>query len=256
MLSDWNDWSCAGVNGINICRIIMKNQLLLIPQKSDIELDAVADAWMQKGGALKRIGKFWVKPKVANQEVSLYGNDTFCLVLGQILGLTLLSPKDEWIAELEEKWTKRAIAIVPIQDLQQVAFPQFVKPVIPKQFPAAVFSSITDLHPSIQGLEGKERLICSEIVDVESEVRCFVLDRKVKDLAFYEGSGKLEEAKAFIEAFLEECILDLPATFVLDVGFNQKIGWFILEFNAMWGAGLNGCKPERVLDCILVASVH
>jgi hypothetical protein len=30
--------------------------------------------------------------------------------------------------------------------------------------------------------------------------------------------------------------------------------WAVIEFNATWGAGLNGCNPEKVIAAILAAS--
>jgi len=50
--------------------------------------------------------------------------------------------------------------------------------------------------------------------------------------------------------------LDLPTTFVLDLGYNEKLGWFVIEFNSSWGAGLNFCKPEKVVECIRAAAVN
>lgn len=31
-------------------------------------------------------------------------------------------------------------------------------------------------------------------------------------------------------------------------------GWAVVEFNAAWGAGLNGCDAEKVLPGIVAAS--
>jgi len=41
---------------------------------------------------------------------------------------------------------------------------------------------------------------------------------------------------------------------VIDVGLIANRGWGVIEFNAAWGAGLNGCDPEKVLPAILAAS--
>jgi hypothetical protein len=30
----------------------------------------------------------------------------------------------------------------------------------------------------------------------------------------------------------------------------------ILEFNACWGAGLNNCKAEKVIECIIGATIN
>jgi hypothetical protein len=40
------------------------------------------------------------------------------------------------------------------------------------------------------------------------------------------------------------------------MAYDEQIGWFILEFNACWGAGLNNCKAEKVIDCIIDATIN
>jgi len=33
--------------------------------------------WEERGGEVKRIGKFWIKPEIGNKRVAIYGNDSF-----------------------------------------------------------------------------------------------------------------------------------------------------------------------------------
>lgn len=47
--------------------------------------------------------------------------------------------------------------------------------------------------------------------------------------------------------------LGLPRTYVLDFGkLNGR--WVVIEANATWGAGLNGCDPTPVVACIAAAT--
>jgi len=232
----------------------MENEILLIPDKADTERDAIAKIWEDGGGEVMRIGKFWIKPEVGNKRVSIYGYDSFCLVLAQILEIEMEMVKDEWIAELPNKYLKREINIIPIKESEKIDFPKFIKPVTPKLFKAEVFKSALELKAKIVGIEEKELLICSEEIEVKKEVRSFILNGKIKDLAFYEGDGNIEKPRKFIENFLTNCEIKLPKTFVLDVGFNDHDDWFVIEFNSSWGAGLNFCKPEKVIQCIREAA--
>lgn len=50
------------------------------------------------------------------------------------------------------------------------------------------------------------------------------------------------------------CRDQLPRVVVIDIAYNQEKGWFVLEFNACWGAGLNNCNAEKVIDCIIGAT--
>ncbi|MFK7771843.1 MAG: ATP-grasp domain-containing protein [Saprospiraceae bacterium] len=234
----------------------MKNEILLIPEKPDLERDNLAKVWEQLGGEVMRIGKFWIKPATKNKRVSIYGYDSFCLVLAQILEIEMLMPKDEMIASLDFKYLKRKIELFKVGEIGKIYFPKFIKPVTPKLFKAQVFDSADELKSKIEHIEETEILICSDIIKVEKEVRSFILNREIKDLAFYEGEGNLETPLRFIKFFLKECDVDFPSTFVLDVGFNEKLGWFVIEFNSSWGAGLNFCNAEKVISCIRAATIN
>lgn len=232
----------------------MRNELLMIPEKSDIERNSLAKVWEAKGGKVIRISKFWVKPETNNKRITLYGFDTFCLVLAQVLELELELIDDTLITKLPIEFLKRKLDVFEIENIQQISFPKFIKPVTPKLFDAKVFENQIELEQAIVGLERKEKIICSSIVKVDKEVRAFILNRKIQDLAYYEGIGDLEEPRIFIERLLHIPEIELPETFVMDVGYSKENNWFVIEFNSSWGSGLNSCKPERVIDCIRIAT--
>lgn len=72
----------------------------MIPDKPDIERDAVADVWSVTGSDVLRLGRFWDPPALDLQRVRLYGGDSYCQVLAQKLGLMLMSPPDDWLLQL------------------------------------------------------------------------------------------------------------------------------------------------------------
>ena len=78
-------------------------------------------------------------------------------------------------------------------------------------------------------------------------MRSFVLDVSV-----YEGTANPKEATALAERLAQA--ITLPRAVVVDVGLIAGRGWSVIEFNAAWGAGLNGCRAERVLPAVLCAS--
>lgn len=233
------------------------NQLLLIPEKADREREAVAQAWQQVGGKVLQVGKFWQAPKVGNASVSIYGNDTFALVLAQVLGLVLLMPPDELVTKLPYHWVKRQLHLSQAAGFNPTSLPLFVKSVKPKLLAAQVVRSPEQIT-AIQAL-GDEALICAEVVSISAEVRSFILDGQIQALALYEGKADLETARTFIDDFLQiflssNYVVALPRTFVLDVGYIASRGWGIIEFNSSWGAGLNHCPPHQVLACIAAAT--
>ncbi|WP_240462542.1 DUF4343 domain-containing protein [Myxococcus sp. CA018] len=46
----------------------------------------------------------------------------------------------------------------------------------------------------------------------------------------------------------------LPRTCVLDAAWVEGRGWVLLEANAAWGAGLNGCGAAEAARCIAEAT--
>lgn len=55
-----------------------------------------------------------------------------------------------------------------------------------------------------------------------------------------------------LEAVLDAAPLLPPC--VLDAGRLADGRWILLEANAAWGAGLNGCDPARALPAIATAT--
>jgi hypothetical protein len=182
----------------------------------------------------------------------VYGADSFCLVLQQKLGLTLCSPDDELLLRVPSEFLKRQITQHALSENSVITFPSFVKPVVPKQFRGAVYQSSGELAAECRDLSPDTALFVSEPVTFAAEARAFVLDGRELDAAVYEGKGEASGAAAFVTALTYAMLL--PRTVVVDVGFIDSRGWAVIEFNAAWGAGLNGCDPEKVLPAIVAAS--
>jgi hypothetical protein len=226
---------------------------LVIPSKADVEREAVAQAWSDGGGRVERLDRFWEPPAHVDREgVRLYGNDTFCLVVAQKLDLRLVSPDERILAAVPDFLLRRRVRIVDLGALERVVFPVFVKPVVPKQFRAAVYASKADLESECHGLGQETAVVVSEVVRFEAEARAFALDSVIRTLAVYEGAANHDHAAYFAERVLRA--LDLPRTCVLDVGLLDDGSWAFIEANATWGAGLNGCDPMAVAVCIAAAT--
>jgi hypothetical protein len=229
----------------------MERLTLIIPDKPDPERDAVASAWERTGGTVLRLGRFWEPPALDPRLVRVYGNDAFCLVLQQKLGFELLSPPDDLLLRAPAEFLRRNVDLVALDDAATLAFPRFVKSLVPKQIRSRVYSSGEELDDECKGLEPSTALIVSEVVEFQAEARSFVLDGELLDGAAYEGALAREEIASFVRRLAGA--MTLPAAVVVDVG-RLSDGLALLEFNAAWGAGLNGCDAERVLPAIVRAS--
>ncbi|MGF1529161.1 MAG: ATP-grasp domain-containing protein, partial [Candidatus Competibacterales bacterium] len=90
-----------------------------------------------------------------------------------------------------------------------------------------------------------------EVVNYKSEFRAFVLDGQVLDCAVYEGNGSVKLAVSFINSMVRN--INVPHATVIDAGLSDE-GFSLIEFNASWGAGLNGCQATKILPAIIAAS--
>ena len=116
----------------------------------------------------------------------------------------------------------------------------------------AGLKSPEELTAECRGLSQKTAVFVAEPVTLTAEVRSFVLDGRVLDAALYEGNAALTDAIAFINDLMLASAL--PRAVGVDVGFVASRGWEVIEFNAAWGAGLNGSSAAKVLPAILAAS--
>jgi hypothetical protein len=195
-----------------------------------------------------RLGRFWDPPAIDPAHARIYGADAFSHVLAQKLRLELVSPPDDLLLRLPATLTKRAIARATIAKVAQ--FPAFVKSVVPKLIRSRVYGSRDELVAEATGLEPETELMVSEIVELVAEARSWVLDGEVLTIACYEGDSPLDDARTLAAA----AAALVPSPCVLDVGLTPDRGWIVIEANAAWGAGLNGCDPAAAAKCIARAS--
>ncbi|MBK9032191.1 MAG: ATP-grasp domain-containing protein [Myxococcales bacterium] len=223
---------------------------LVLSDRADPERDAVAAAWSAAGGAVERVAQFWRVEPIARARV--YGAEAFAHVVAQRLGLTLVSPPDDLLVRLPRRLLGRAVRLCPIAAAPTLSYPCFVKSVVPKLFRSRVYRSADDLAAAAHGLDGAEAVLVSDVVTFTAEARAWVCDGAVTTIACYEGAGDLAAATALaLEVAGDPAV---PATCVIDVGDTTDRGWVVVEANAAWGAGLNGCDPVAAAGCIARAA--
>lgn len=225
---------------------------LLVPDKPDVERDAVARAFEDCGGTVHRIARFWDPPQFESSTVRVYGGVVFCLVLQQKLGFALCSPDDDLLLTVPPRFMNRQIWRRPLGEISSVDFPVFIKPVAPKLFRGAVYESTEALAAECRDLPAGTAVFVAEAVPFIAEVRAFVLDAFTLDAAVYEGRADAATARDFVGALTKS--MSLPRTVVVDIGLIDGRGWAVIEFNPSWGAGLNECDAKKVLPAIVAAS--
>lgn len=149
---------------------------------------------------------------------------------------------------------KRLLRMKTLADVDVMDFPCFAKPLVPKLFRAGIYDSTDALRRECERLDDHTAVLFSDIVPITAEMRAFVLNGDITTSAIYEGDADCTSG----EHFLRECIHAnsalLPATTVIDCAWIDGEGWAVLEANAAWGAGLNGCDPRGVIPCLIAAA--
>ncbi len=184
------------------------------------------------------------------------------------LNSILLGCNSHWLADLPEKFSKRRIDLLELRDAARIQGDRFIKPALGKSFDAAVRTS-QQLMSQTTHLPRGLLVHASEVVQWETEYRCFTKDHKVITLSPYRRGDvtfasyksplrgpprELDEASEFADSVLNS--VPCPRAFVLDVGIIKGRGWAVVEPNECWGAGIYGCKPLKVLEVLLAATVQ
>lgn len=102
-----------------------------------------------------------------------------------------------------------------------------------------MYQSSAELAAECRGLPPETAVFVSEPVALSAEARTFVIEGRVLDVAVYEGKREASAEGTFVTALTHA--MALPRTVVVDVGLIDGRGGAVVEFNAAWGAGLNGC---------------
>lgn len=161
------------------------------------------------------------------------------------------------------EFTGRNIRLVKYQNLNVIDKPYFIKPVNIKWFEAKVYQP----GESISGTPMFNDLIyIQDIVDFESEIRCFVLNGKIETASYYILNKvvwdltNLDPAYINCDTFVYATNIpnmvkqiydryNLPKGLVMDFGLT-KDGWKLIEFNEPHASGLYYCNWQKCFEVI------
>ncbi|WP_196889420.1 ATP-grasp domain-containing protein [Aureivirga sp. CE67] len=119
-------------------------------------------------------------------------------------------------------------------------FPVFVKPLQTKLFTGKVFSGFKDFI----GLkyDNEVPVWCSEIINFETEWRCYIRYGEILDVRYYKGKWDnkidLKMVADAVSAFKNQ-----PNSFSLDVGIDASGNCYLVEINDGHSLGTYGIGP-------------
>ena len=140
-------------------------------------------------------------------------------------------------AELE-KFYGRKLWTTTVGQLKQQKLPIFVKPLEEKVVKGTVLHSWSDAE-EYWNLDSNDIVLCSEVVTIESEWRCFVYYGKILGIQFYYGN----QETLYDESVIKEAIhlyKDMPASCSLDFGVTNDGRTILIEMNDGFAIGCYG----------------
>jgi len=209
---------------------------------------------------LNRFNAKWNVPEEFRADViAVYGEDIYAEIVADQCKLTLTKPDDNWLSNISEEFTKRKIAYGQLKDFVHKEN-IFIKSSDFKSFKAGVFDKVTDIK-GFDSLDLDITVFTSEVVEWELEVRCFVLNNKIKTHSSYWRNNSFDtnplsetEQKdmfEFFKNFMKQYSETLPKAIVLDFGIIKEKGWALIEANPAWCSGLYACDSKKALEVIV-----
>ena len=241
----------------------MKNIVALSPIYTQ-DSNNLKRAAINSSYELNRFNAKWNVPEEFRADViAVYGEDIYAEIVSEQCNLSLTKPKDDWLSEISEEFTKRKISYGQLKefvDEENI----FIKCSDFKSFKAGVFDKVKNIK-GFDSLDMESTVFTSEVVEWELEVRCFVLNNEIKTYSSYWRNNAFDtdllsetEQKGlfeFFEIFIQKYSSTLPKAVVLDFGIIKGKGWALIEANPAWCSGLYACDAEKALVVIVESCV-
>jgi hypothetical protein len=134
---------------------------------------------------------------------------------------------------------------VGIGDQTQIPIPAFVKS-------ATQYKTFVDVIEKPRQIP-KDTYFWSEILDIQSEWRAFVWQKKLVGLQCYLGDFTLFPDVPLIKNMIQT-YTNCPPAYTIDVGVNDKIGTFVIEVHPFVSCGLYGFNDYKILPQMFIAA--
>ena len=127
-----------------------------------------------------------------------------------------------------------------LKDICNEELPIFIKPLEEKIAPGIVVKSKEDLD-EYWLLEPETEIYCSEVVNIVSEWRCFLLYGQIIGIQFYYGDCEIECDRAVIDAAVND-YSNMPAGVAMDFGVTDDGQTILIEVNDGYSLGAYGLE--------------
>jgi hypothetical protein len=189
-----------------------------------------------------------------------YGTQTFCEVIAQQMGWTLKQNPFDWLSKVPERFLRRDVEFMTLQQAKQLNTAKFIKPADDKCFTAQVYPPGTLTTHEV--VSDDTPTLVSDIVQFDIECRVFVKNGLAFDWSNYLFYGevnsphywKMSDCRYTHPYYFMENLLfavrDITVSSVIDIGIIRDQGWAVIETNPAWASGTYGCDPTLVLEVL------
>jgi hypothetical protein len=140
---------------------------------------------------------------------------------------------------------------------EKFQWPLFIKPKVIKKFASGVLSKPNDIKVILNDAEDTDIAIISEVIPMESEWRCFVMEGKLVGMQWYAGDFTLFPDIDSIESMIR-AYTDAPIAYTLDVAISQEASngiimgesTLLIECNDAWAICNYGLVPEIYIEML------
>ena len=133
--------------------------------------------------------------------------------------------------------------LLEVRNMDECNFPIFIKPLSLKQFNAGVISNIHQIGWIEESLKDETPIIISEVLDIVSEYRCYIIDGVCQGIYHYLGDIFKFPNEDFIKLAVNT-FKTAPIAYSLDVGITKNNQTVLIECNDFWSLGNYGLSPK------------
>ncbi|MCR5167532.1 MAG: ATP-grasp domain-containing protein [Oscillospiraceae bacterium] len=163
------------------------------------------------------------------------------IITGHFLDILKIDPPNYNYPDELKDLLHRNIRTIRLKSLKNEQLPVFVKPLEEKTAHGMIIESMDNLD-EYEKFSPETELLCSDVIDIVSEWRCFVRYGKIVGVQHYNGDKNIQCDNNVIHQAVSRCH-DLPAGCALDFGVTDTGDTCLIEMNDGYSIGCYGLDP-------------
>lgn len=154
------------------------------------------------------------------------------------------------------EYTKRNISFIDMGTFKKMyndktKLPIFIKPNgYAKRFSSGVIENFDTINLLLGDIEDSEPVMISNVINIISEYRCYVIEGKLVGIKHYLGDFKKFPDVDFIENVIQK-YKNQPVGFTIDFGIMENGETCLIEVNDGWSIGNYGLRDKIYAKLLL-----